>query len=512
MGPFSLPDAVGFIISANLSSQNNRDETQTMTTCRPFRQACVLAVILACILLATVAAAQEEVQQEAQPTEEVQPAGDAQPGGEPQLTEEAQQPAEGEQPSQETQPAGETQPTTGEARQQDAIASLFEVGMRARAAAEEAEDEETRQALYDAAIQAFRRILVNNPQLVRVRLELALTFFQKGQDGLARRHFELVLAGGVPVPVAENIRRFLQVMRARKRWSGYFGAAFAPDSNLNAASNSEVIYIDTVFGRLPFQREGDFGARSGLGLSVWGGGEYQQPVTERLRLRVGADLAQREYGGKEFDQYFLSTFAGPRLLAGRFTDLSLLATAQRQWLGAKPYVDETGGRLEIDRRLGARVWARGTAAYRDRDCHGCDFRDGPLADFTFNLFWTTAPTLQVHMAVGYERDHSSSVHWRNIGRWVRVGTSLALPLGFTLGTSAQMRRTYYDGSGAAHLTLHGRQRRDRTATFSISILNRAFTLFRFSPQLAVVHESRRTNAQAQSYKRDRAELRLIRQF
>ena len=59
------------------------------------------------------------------------------------------------------------------------------------------------------------------------------------------------------------------VMQSRKRLSGYFGAAFAPDSNLNAASESEIIYIDTVFGRLPFQREGDFGARSGLGISVW---------------------------------------------------------------------------------------------------------------------------------------------------------------------------------------------------------------------------------------------------
>ena len=49
-------------------------------------------------------------------------------------------------------------------------------------------------------------------------------------------------------------------------------AAIAPDSNLNTASESEIIYIDTAFGRLPFTRQGDFGAESGFGLSVWGGG------------------------------------------------------------------------------------------------------------------------------------------------------------------------------------------------------------------------------------------------
>ena len=171
----------------------------------------------------------------------------------------------------------------------DRTTILFRIGMTALAASERADSDEARRELYDKAIAAFRLILVNRPELIRVRLELARTFFLKGQDGLARRHFELVLAGGVPPVVAANIRRFMNAMQTRKRFTGYFGAAVAPDSNLNAASESEIIYIDTAFGRLPFQRQGDFGARSGLGVSVWGGGEYQHPLSQRLRLRVGAD-------------------------------------------------------------------------------------------------------------------------------------------------------------------------------------------------------------------------------
>ena len=173
---------------------------------------------------------------------------------------------------------------------------LFQIGMTMLEAAGRTDDEARRRELYDAAIESFRDILINRPGLVRVRLELARTFFLKEQDGLARRHFEAVLAGGVPPPVAVNILRFLDVMRARKRWTGYFGAAIAPDSNLNAGSESDIIYIDTAFGRLPFTREGNVGARSGFGLSVWGGGEYQQrqPGHERLRLRMGADVVVRE--------------------------------------------------------------------------------------------------------------------------------------------------------------------------------------------------------------------------
>ena len=394
----------------------------------------------------------------------------------------------------------------------DRTAVLFRIGMTALAAAERADNDGARHELYDKAIAAFRLILVNRPELIRVRLELARTFFLKGQDGLARWHFELVLAGGVPPPVTANIHRFLNVMRDRKRLTGYFGAAIAPDSNLNAASESEIIYIDFGGERLPFTRQGDFGARSGLGVSVWGGGEYQQPLSQKLRLRAGADLAQREYSGSDFDQFFLAAHAGPRWLASPITEISLLATAQRQWLGGIPYVDETGVRLELDRRLTARLWARGTVAYRERDHQQRDFLDGPQASFNLSFAWTPAPVLRVHMTVGYERDHAASEHWRNLARWVRVGTSLALPLGFTLGTSAQMRRVRYDGSGQVHLTLDGDQRFDRIRTFTVSVLNRAFTLYGFSPQLALINEARLTNAQAQDYERNRAELRFVRQF
>ena len=301
-------------------------------------------------------------------------------------------------------------------------------------------------------------------------------------------------------------------MQARRRLTGYFGLAVAPDSNLNAASESEIIYIDTVFGRLPFTREGDVGAESGFGLSVWGGGEYQQPLSERLRLRVGSDVAVREYPGGDFDQHFVAAHVGPRWLASPRTEISLLATAQRQWLGSEPYTDEFGMRLELDRRLTPGIWARGTAAYRERDHLSRDFLDGPVAEFTATFAWTPAPVLRVHATVGYARDHAASEHWRNLSRWVRVGTSLALPLGFTLGTSAQMRRTYYEGGGQVHLTLTGRNRFDRTRTFTLSVLNRAFTLFGFSPQLALINEARQTNAQAQDYDRNRAELRFVRQF
>ncbi len=178
---------------------------------------------------------------------------------------------------------------------QDATGPRFRAGMEALNAAHTAADREARDEKLDEAIAAFRAILVNRPELVRVRLELARAFFLKEEDTLARRHFEQVLAGRPPPPVVANIVRFLRIMRARRRWEASFGMAVAPDSNLNAASGERTIVLDTPFGRLPFTRQGDIAPKSGLGLSVWGGGEYQYPLSQTLRLRSGANASIREY-------------------------------------------------------------------------------------------------------------------------------------------------------------------------------------------------------------------------
>ena len=91
---------------------------------------------------------------------------------------------------------------------------LFDIGTEALAEADEADSDDERRRLHDRAIAAFRRILVDRPDLVRVRLELARAFFLRGRAGLARRHFEAALAGGVPPPVAASIYRFLAIMQA----------------------------------------------------------------------------------------------------------------------------------------------------------------------------------------------------------------------------------------------------------------------------------------------------------
>ena len=365
-----------------------------------------------------------------------------------------------------------------------------------------------RDALLDRAIAALRRVLISRPGLVRVRLELARAFFLKREDDLARRHFERVLAGKPPPNVAANVGRFLAEIGARRRWSFNLGASLAPDSNIGSAPGQRVVYLsgqpsDEVAGIEP--------VTSGVGVVLWGGAEYELPLGRGRRLRAGADVSRWEYEGLRFDRILLSGHVGPRWPVDARSEASLLASARQVWIGGAPNHRDLGARVELEHRAspGARLFMR--ASWHARRHRLRSAFDGPVTSALLAFAWAPAPTLRAELSVRYGRERPRTERWRRRSLSLGAGISASLPLGFTLGGGAVVRRTDFSGSWGL-TTRDGSSRRDRTRSLTASIHNRGVTLGGFSPELVLTWEERTTNAQLYDYERVRGDLRLVRQF
>ncbi len=387
---------------------------------------------------------------------------------------------------------------------------LFLYGLTALEASQHPDvADDARSGLLGEAVAAFHTLLVERPELVRVRLELARAFFLLGEDALATHHFESVLAGDPPAPVAANVRRFLAEMRTRGRWRFNLGFAVAPDSNIGATTDERTIYIEVFGTQLPFRY--DTQATSGVGVSLWGGAEYQVPMSETLRLRAGADASRLEYAGSEFDRLSVAGHLGPRWLVGGDTEVSVLASARQQWTGTTPSHREFGARFEAGHRVSRSVTVSGRASWHRRHYRTSTHLDGPVLDTSLYGSWVVSPTVRTTLSLGYGRERPESERDRNINRWLGVDVDVLLPLGFTVGAGAEYHRTDYR-PGWSPFVADGGARTDRTRVLRASVHHRAFTVFGFSPQLALVREERDSNAQLQSYGRTRGELRFVRQF
>ena len=115
---------------------------------------------------------------------------------------------------------------------------------------------------------------------------------------LARGHFDRALVGRPPADaLVANINRFLNTSCGqRRRWRGYFGFSVAPDTNINAASDAEFIYINN----LPFRRGQAQGMRQ-FRYRDRGLGRRRIPVSPGRPTGAcarGLDLNHREYKGR----------------------------------------------------------------------------------------------------------------------------------------------------------------------------------------------------------------------
>ena len=171
---------------------------------------------------------------------------------------------------------------------------------------------------------------------------------------------------------------------------GYFGFSIAPDTNINAASDAEFIYIQG--SALPPGRSTGR-ASSDIGIVGWGGGEYQYPLAERWRLRTGHQHqppgVQREPVGPDVRR---RAYVGPRWLINRTTEMSLLATASQRWWGGSSLNYDYGARLEVGHRVFAGLRLNGRAAVERPQIPAAEVGlEGPLMVFSLGATYVPLP-------------------------------------------------------------------------------------------------------------------------
>ena len=173
----------------------------------------------------------------------------------------------------------------------------------------------------------------------------------------------------------------------------------APDTNINAASDAEFIYING----LPFRRGATGRASSGIGIVGWGGGEYQYPLAERWRLRSGSERQPPGVQGEPVGPDVSVRLRGAALADHPDTEVSLLATASQRWWGGSSLNYDYGARLEVEHRVFAGLRLSGRALWSDRKYQQQKFLEGPLMVFSLGARYVLFPTVQVNALVGYQQ-------------------------------------------------------------------------------------------------------------
>lgn len=141
-------------------------------------------------------------------------------------------------------------------------------------------------------VLALERYVINFPNNVNARLELARGYFVMGDDLRAREEFDAVLTAKPPAPVVANIERFLDALRSRestyRTTTGLFvEVGYGYDSNVNGGVGSANINLP-VFGNVLIGQTGVKTKSNFSWLAV--GGQISHPVSPGLAVFAGGQI------------------------------------------------------------------------------------------------------------------------------------------------------------------------------------------------------------------------------
>ena len=359
---------------------------------------------------------------------------------------------------------------------------------------------------WQAAIARFRAMLARNPDLPRVRLDLALAYFQAEEDDNAARHFNLALGTkDLPETVRARVLDFLDRIRRRKRWSVTGSLALAPDNNINSGTDARTV---DLLGN-PATLSEDSRRNSGVGVTANLSGGYEGRISPDLRFRVRGGLRTRTYRESEFNQRTVTLGAGPRFLFDRF-DLRPELTAWRQWDGGDAHSRALGMELSGNWLIGP-TWRLGASLGRER----VDYEsylggtDSNIDSVWLDLAHVPGKATLLQVDTGWRREtlDRDAYSWREFV--VGASVSRELPLGFVVRGGTTWRSRKY---GAPLPLFSSEARRDRTLAARITLSNRNVELFGFMPEITLGRERRKSTLALWDYTRTVGEIGIVRTF
>lgn len=364
---------------------------------------------------------------------------------------------------------------------------------------------ESRQKKFAEAIPYYRKIIVNHPSLVRVRLDLARALFETGDDDAAEYNFHLALAeGNLPDTVIDNVERYLAIIRSRKRFVYSLDLGVAPDTNINKATTSDRV---TLFG-LPFALSPQARQQSGVGITGTIDGEYRAPLQPDLRLRTGATLYGLKYpSNKAFDDAQARGRIGPQWFFER-GDISVLGIASKRWYGEQAYSVGVGGRLEgqywLTKQLLLSSYVEGVSTSYDTQ----KFLNGYYIDQGNFLDYYITPSSFVRGSIGVGYQSAESDVFSNWYYKLGLAYQQEFAYGITVNVAPEVQWWNYQATDP----LFGVRRADRQYFAKISLYKRDFTIFGFAPVLSYSYTTNQSNESLFKYNRNQFQLGFTRQF
>ena len=368
-----------------------------------------------------------------------------------------------------------------------------------------------KQGDFETAIKIYQKILDDQPNLARIRFELATCYMHTKRWARADYHLRLAMAGkDLPENAKKLMNYYRYIIRQNKNWNVWFNIGAAPDSNINNATGGEECIL-TIYGLLCHDLSEP---ESVIGTNLTLGGNYEFKLSDKWRWKSDANLYSNIYNKHKYDDLYLAFSTGPRFVWQR-GDIWMGAIASRRWYGWQEYNWNTGLRIDLNydftRKLSGGLYLRFTDNTYDE--YG-KYLDGQTYSANSRLTYSFNASVYMNLRTGITREDAADSAYSYWQPSASVGLGAELPWGFHAYLEPAVYWSLYD-SGKPVVTNYGIERiteHDFTHRYSISLSNNKFDIWGFVPTLTFSYTQRDSNIWQREFKKTSVEFTMQQRF
>ena len=357
----------------------------------------------------------------------------------------------------------------------------------------------------------YRWMLQQNPDLPRIRFELALCYIKMKRWNAADYQLRLALsANDIPEVMQQVMLQYRYLIRQNKNWNVWFNFGAAPDNNINQTTGGEEC-ITTVFGTLCRQLPKPVSA---VGYNLTLGGNYEFKLSDHWRWKNNANIYTNVYNLHDYDDLYLSVGTGPRYVWSR-GDVWVAGIASRRWYGWDGYNWSYGAKTDVNydftRKLSGGLSLR--LMNNIYDDFGA-YMNGQTYSVYPRLSYSLDATKYIILRGGLEREIANDNIYSNWRPSVGVGFGAELPFGFHVYIEPNFSWANYDGARwvVDNNDFTEKCERDFIQRYAISISNNKLDIWGFVPTVTLSYTKRDSNIWQREYNKTAVEFTMQQRF
>ncbi|MDG2002191.1 MAG: surface lipoprotein assembly modifier [Novosphingobium sp.] len=242
-------------------------------------------------------------------------------------------------------------------------------------------------------------------------------------------------------------------------------------------------------------------------MTLGGSFEWAPRIAKRTKWKTGAQIYRAQYGKSAFNDMTVTLASGPQVTLKRW-DFNLAGIVSRRWYGDRGYSNSYGGSANVTYFINPRLGVGANLLVREFDYDLNKQQDGLGVNVGASFFYapTSSSFVRGNVTLGHQDARIPGFAFDS----VQVGLSYTRDFagGLTAGVSPSYTEIKYDAALAAF----GVARHDRQYAVQVSLLNRRWDFYGFTPRVAYTFIKNDSNLAFYTFKRNRFEIGLTSSF